>query len=469
MPPAMGAGGPPMSGVGGMGPPAFGQPVAMQPQQPQFTGYQPSPQGFVGGYSNAPQDQQRPAGAGASDPAANDGSLMLPSIDDMDLSIQCDPRFMRCSVGKLMNSQSMAAACKIPLGIVCRPMAGDEGTQNEAVPVVDFGQTGIVRCKRCRTYINPYVSWVENGRRWRCNLCGMLNDVPTTYFSHLDQHGQRRDKDQRPELSISSVEFIAPEDYMVRPPQPPVYFFLIDVSASAAASGMLESCVNAIKASLSDLPGSTRTQFGIITFDSNIHFYNLKSSLKAPQMLVVCDVADPSLPLPEDLLVNLTDSRAVIEALLDSLPSMFANNNAVVACTGPALLATMKVIQHIGGKVVLCQTCMPSLGIGSLKQRDNQRMMGTEMEHTLLNAEDKWYKEFGMELSRYQICVDLFIFANQYCDVATLSVLPKYTGGSVYYYPSYTAARDGTKFESELKHCLTRCAYHRLLVLTRDI
>jgi protein transport protein SEC24 len=38
----------------------------------------------------------------------------------------------------------------------------------------------------------------------------MLNDVPTTYFSHLDQNGQRRDKEQRPELSLSSVEFIAP-------------------------------------------------------------------------------------------------------------------------------------------------------------------------------------------------------------------------------------------------------------------
>jgi protein transport protein SEC24 len=61
-----------------------------------------------------------------------------------------------------------------------------------------------------------------------------------------------------------------------------------------------------------------------------------------------------------------------------------------------------------------------------------------------------------MELSRYQICVDLFVFANQYCDIATLSVLPKYTGGTVYYYPSFSSSRDGLKFESELSHCLTR-------------
>ena len=61
---------------------------------------------------------------------------------------------------------------------------------------------------------------------------------------------------------------------------------------------MLQSCVNAIKSSLDELPGSPRTQVGFITFDSSIHFYNLKSTLTAPQMLVVSDVSDVIMPLP---------------------------------------------------------------------------------------------------------------------------------------------------------------------------
>ena len=76
-------------------------------------------------------------------------------------------------------------------------MAGDKGAGNDSIDVVDFGTTGIMRCKRCRTYINPYVTWADNGRRWKCNICGILNDVPTAYFSHLDANGQRRDRDQR--------------------------------------------------------------------------------------------------------------------------------------------------------------------------------------------------------------------------------------------------------------------------------
>lgn len=65
-----------------------------------------------------------------------------------------------------------------------------------------------MRCKRCRTYINPFVSWLGNGRQWRCNVCGMVNDVPTSYFCHLDQSGARTDKAQRPELSQASVELV---------------------------------------------------------------------------------------------------------------------------------------------------------------------------------------------------------------------------------------------------------------------
>lgn len=42
---------------------------------------------------------------------------------------------------------------------------------------------------------------------------------------------------------------------------------------------------------------------------STLHFYNLKSSLGQPQMMVVAEVEEPFVPLPDDLLVNLKESR----------------------------------------------------------------------------------------------------------------------------------------------------------------
>ena len=44
----------------------------------------------------------------------------------------------------------------------------------------------------------------------------MTNEVPMEYFSPLDHDGQRQDLEQRPELRNGSVEYVAPQEYMVR-------------------------------------------------------------------------------------------------------------------------------------------------------------------------------------------------------------------------------------------------------------
>ncbi len=79
------------------------------------------------------------------------------------------------------------------------------------------------------------------------------------------------------------VDTPARSGLQVRPPMPPVFFFLIDVSHAAVASGMLATVASTIKSCLSCLPGDERTKVGIITFDNTLHFYNLNSELSQPQ------------------------------------------------------------------------------------------------------------------------------------------------------------------------------------------
>jgi len=324
------------------------------------------------------------------------------------------------------------------------------------VPVIPLGNSGIVRCRRCRTYMNPFCQWTDGGRRFKCNVCAMLNEAPVDYFSTLDANGRRRDVEERPELSQGTVEWVAPGEYLIRPPMPPVYFFAIDVSAGAVGSGMVAVVANAIKFCLDSLPGDERTLIGFLTYDSTLHFYNLKASLAAPQMMVVGEVDDPFLPLPDDLLVNLKESREVVDALLDSLPGNFANNTVHDCATGPALQAAFLVMNHIGGKLLMFQHGVPSVGVGKLKARENLALYGTEREPTLRNPEDPFFKRFAAEACRVQMTLDLFVGSGNYTDLASLVSIPRYTCGQVYYYPGFHASRDGQRLHSELAHNLNR-------------
>jgi protein transport protein SEC24 len=83
------------------------------------------------------------------------------------------------------------------------------------VPVIPLANSGIVRCRRCRTYMNPFCQWTDGGRRFKCNVCAMLNEAPVEYFSTLDVNGRRRDVEERPELSQGTVEWVAPGEYLV--------------------------------------------------------------------------------------------------------------------------------------------------------------------------------------------------------------------------------------------------------------
>ena len=84
----------------------------------------------------------------------------------------------------------------------------------------------------------------------------------------------------------------------VRPPQPSIYYFLIDVSYNSIQTGlcftyiilcalciavfvvgMLEVFCSVLLDNLSKLPGDARTMVGFLTYDKTLHFYNLKVTM----------------------------------------------------------------------------------------------------------------------------------------------------------------------------------------------
>lgn len=129
------------------------------------------------------------------------------------------------------------------------------------------------------------------------------------------------------------------------------------MSYQAVASGMLATLCAAIKNSLDGLVemcSNTTINLGFITFDSTVHFYQLREGHPARQ-LVVGEVDEPFLPIPSTLLVNLVDARAAVDAFLDALPAAHAASRNVETCTGNALQFAQLLLQDCGGKVMLFQ------------------------------------------------------------------------------------------------------------------
>jgi protein transport protein SEC24 len=67
-------------------------------------------------------------------------------------------------------------------------------------------------------------------------MCNMSNETPQL-FDWDQERNVAADRWQRAELNHAVVEYVAPSEYLVRPPQPPVYAVLLDISHSAVQSG----------------------------------------------------------------------------------------------------------------------------------------------------------------------------------------------------------------------------------------
>lgn len=57
---------------------------------------------------------------------------------------------------------------------------------------------------------------------------------------------------------------------------------------------------------------TSAVKVGFVTYNKVLHFYNVKSTLAQPQMMVVSDTAEMFVPLLDGFLVSYQESRVVI-------------------------------------------------------------------------------------------------------------------------------------------------------------
>ncbi|KAK4998738.1 COPII coat Sec23p-Sfb3p heterodimer component [Elasticomyces elasticus] len=391
------------------------------------------------------------------------------------------PKYARLTLNSIPTTSDALATTALPLGLVLQPLARQqEGEQ--PIPVLDFGDIGPPRCRRCRTYINPFMTFQNGGNKFVCNMCTFPNDVPSEYFAPTDPSGVRVDRLQRPELTLGTVEFMVPKEYWAKPPMPLRWLFLIDVTQEASSRGFLEGFCDGILNALygsgddqSEEPGSTTSRIptgckvGIVTYDQEVHFYNLASGMEHAQMIVMPDIEDPFVPLSEGLFVDPEKAKTSITSLLTQIPSMFSRVKKPEPALLPALNAVLGALAETGGKIVCSLSTLPTWGPGRLFMRDKNEARDTDAERRLFTTEHPGWRKTGAKMVEAGVGIDFFMAAPSggYLDIATVGHVSAISGGEIFYYPNFHSPRDLLRMSKEIKHTITRETGYQALMKVR--
>lgn len=383
--------------------------------------------------------------------------IILPptATDSRNLEANASSEFVRSTLNVVPTTSSLLKKSKLPFSLVFRPYTS---LKNDDAPIPVTQDTLVCRCDRCRAYINPFVKFSHQGDEWFCNICDKSNKVPPNFNMDFSNRMQPEFY-SRTEVKYGVCEFIAPPEYLVRPPQAPTYVFLIEVSAQAVESGLVATAAKAIQESLDQIPNKNDlTKVAFIGVDSSLHYFHLPSTPDGePSIAVVADLEDPFLPLPHGILVKLSECRASIDLFLSRLGEMFANNTNTNNALGSALRSAHKLISNIGGKVICLSSNLPNVGHAKLSVRESKKFLGTSKESSLFQPASSFYKSFAIDCNQNQVTIDMFLFGNGYQDVVSLSSLPHFTAGQTYFYPGWNGknSEDVIKFTNEFKKHLS--------------
>lgn len=385
-----------------------------------------------------------------------------------------NPKFVRLAEGSSFSNDMQLKDSGIPFGAILSPLYRPLH-EKEGVPVIHDRPP--VRCHRCRGYMSCHVRFIDGGRRWRCPLCEMINDVEEGDFANLDSKGRRVDRLEKPELCFGSVEYIVDQfsDYSLKsdkdeiiPTRPLHHLFLVDVSVAALHS-FLPSYVYALEAAIAEMAKNTpQCRVSFITYASQLHFYNLHDPSR-PQYCVP-DVDNPFVPLPHALLGWLEAGRdeEVIAAFLRSLPAVARDLEETECALGAAVQAALLVFagQH-GGRVVMCGHRYPQRGVGAITPRQQHLLYGTPKEKEIFRPIEGFWTTKALEAAKQQVSFDLFMFSSEYCELVTLSQVCHITNGKVHLFQHFDAQLDYHKLAALLREVTTEEAGYAGLLRVR--
>lgn len=150
-----------------------------------------------------------------------------------------NPKFIRSTLSKIPNDPSVITSSNLNFGLVVSPFSELLSNYQENEPPKVEAEEGIFRCKRCEAYINNKfkIDYSNNYKKIAvCNLCGNSNELNPNNRCVKDSYTSS--VESCPELSLPSIDFIAPKNFKDVNLFKPHYMFMIDISNVALEYGV---------------------------------------------------------------------------------------------------------------------------------------------------------------------------------------------------------------------------------------
>lgn len=338
----------------------------------------------------------------------------------------------RATINTIPKDLTMIKTSSIPLFISI-----ELNKEDLQVPIVC---DDLVRCVKCKGYLNPYVEIINPGYKWKCNLCDNINEVsiPFQMSERMTCENQsdpffntafNRNYFVREDLRNEIFEIEAPDSYNISTPDAPVLCFILDISLESTRINLMSSVLASLNEILKSINHDQRTKACFMFFNESVYILNKN------QTFSVYNGREVPLVLSEKFLFNLGKDQEnnVSEINFEFVEKYFADKKSDYV----NYLLALK----------LCSQAFRSASLFSFISAPPNFDEGKVSASSSLTCQNPEYRNIAESLVRKNICCNLFVMTRTSVELSSIKIPSQYTGGQIFHYPNY----DGTDSVSTSK------------------
>lgn len=324
------------------------------------------------------------------------------------------PLYFRPACSVIPYNEEVFQNVGIPQAMIITPALVTDLT------TINYTRFDVPRCRKCYSYLSPYIKIQQDGRTYKCPMCDEISKVNDETLRQLGGLNSFK------EISNQVYEYIAPRNYVHKPGSCQAFCVIIDTSKLAFETNFIYNFVECVKASINQLPDTAK--ISLILTSKEVSVFDFEKH----EEIVITDTSDINFPLPKP--VELSECKEAFIARLDDV--IAAGPKSEGHSYGSALEVAIFVHQYTGG-VVMAGVCgRPREGVHAIPARVITAQTTDVDLLTSQGSDADFWRKIGFQLNRTGILVNLFCCNTKEvnADTASMATPSVLTGGEVYLY-----------------------------------